>query len=45
MLSNAYQQSSAFNAEAARVDPDNKLLWRFSRRRLTGEEIRDAILR
>jgi Protein of unknown function (DUF1553)/Protein of unknown function (DUF1549) len=44
MLSNAYQQSSAFNAEAARVDPENKLLWRFRRRRLTGEEIRDATL-
>ncbi len=44
MLSNAYQQSSSFDAEAARVDPDDKLLWRFRRRRLTGEEIRDAIL-
>jgi hypothetical protein len=44
MLSNAYQQSSAFNAEAAKVDPDNRLLWRFHRQRLTGEEIRDAIL-
>ncbi len=44
MLSNAYQQSSAFNAEAAKADPDNKLLWRFRRQRLTGEEIRDAIL-
>lgn len=44
MLSNTYQQSSAFNAEAAKVDPDDKLLWRFRRRRLTGEEIRDAIL-
>src|SRR5262245_12164213 len=44
MLSNAYQQSSAFNAEAAKVDPDNKLIWRFRRQRLTGEEIRDATL-
>ncbi|HKQ80215.1 MAG TPA: DUF1549 and DUF1553 domain-containing protein [Blastocatellia bacterium] len=44
MLSNVYQQSSAFNAEAAKVDPDSKLLWRFRRQRLTGEEIRDAIL-
>src|SRR5262245_23661261 len=44
MLSNVYQQSSAFNAEAAKVDSDNKLLWRFRRQRLTGEEIRDAIL-
>ena len=44
MLSNVYQQSSAFNAEAAKVDPDDKLLWRFRRQRLTGEEIRDATL-
>jgi len=44
MLSSAYQQSSAFNEEAAKVDPDNKLLWRFQRQRLTGEEIRDSIL-
>jgi hypothetical protein len=44
MLSSAYQQSSAFNAEAAKADPDNKLLWRFRRQRLTGEEIRDAVL-
>src|SRR5262245_5155539 len=44
MLSNAYQQSSAFNADAAKADPDDKLLWRFRRQRLTGEEIRDAIL-
>ena len=44
MLSSAYQQSSAFNEAAAQVDPDNKLLWRFRRARLTGEEIRDAVL-
>ncbi|MDQ3011410.1 MAG: DUF1549 and DUF1553 domain-containing protein [Acidobacteriota bacterium] len=44
MLSSSYQQSSAFNEEAAKVDPDNKLLWRFGRQRLTGEEIRDSVL-
>ena len=44
MLSNTYQQSSAFQAEAAKVDPDNKLLWRFERRRLEGEAIRDSML-
>jgi Protein of unknown function (DUF1553)/Protein of unknown function (DUF1549) len=44
MLSNAYQQSSAFNPAAAKIDPENKLLWRFHRQRLTGEEIRDAVL-
>ena len=44
MLSNTYRQSSDFNPEAAKVDPQNKLWWRFHRQRLTGEEIRDAIL-
>ena len=37
MLSNTYQQSSAFNADAAKVDPENKLLWRYNRHRLEGE--------
>jgi hypothetical protein len=44
LLSQAYQQSSIFNTEAARVDPDNDLLWRMNRRRLDGESLRDAIL-
>ncbi len=44
MLSNSYRQSSAFNPEAAKIDPDNKLQWRYRRQRLTGEEIRDAVL-
>jgi hypothetical protein len=46
LLSNAYQQSSAVpeKAEALEKDPDNKLLWRFNRRRLDAEEIRDAML-
>jgi hypothetical protein len=44
MLSNTYRQASDFSAEAAKVDPQNKLWWRFQRQRLTGEEIRDAIL-
>ena len=44
MLSNAYQQSSAYQEAAAKVDPDNKLLWRFARRRLEGEVIRDSML-
>jgi hypothetical protein len=44
MLSNTYQQSTAFNEAAAKSDPDDTLLWRFRRQRLTGEEIRDAIL-
>jgi hypothetical protein len=44
MLSNTYRQSSDFNPEAAKADPQNRLCWRFQRQRLTGEEIRDAIL-
>jgi hypothetical protein len=44
MLSKVYRQSSAHNQSAAKIDPDNKLIWRFTRQRLTGEEIRDAIL-
>ena len=39
-----YQQSSTFNAEAAAVDADNELLWRFAPQRLEAEAIRDAIL-
>ena len=48
VLSEAYQQSSAPSsgeAEAkAKIDPDDKLLWRMNRRRLDAEEIRDAVL-
>jgi hypothetical protein len=44
MLSNAYQQSSAFQAQAAAVDPDNKLLWHYDRRRVEGEVVRDSML-
>lgn len=46
LLSNAYRQSSqSSSTEAAtRIDPDDRLLWRFNRRRLTAEEIRDSML-
>ena len=44
MLSSAYQQSSAYQAEAAKADPGDKLIWRFERRRLEGEVIRDSML-
>jgi hypothetical protein len=44
LLSETYQQSSANNPAAFEKDPENKLLWRFSRRRLEAEEIRDALL-
>jgi hypothetical protein len=44
MLSAVYQQSSAFREDAAKADPSNKLLWRWNRRRLEGEAIRDSML-
>ena len=44
MMSSTYQQSSKFNADAAKVDPEDKLVWRYSRHRLEGESIRDAML-
>jgi len=44
MLSNAYQLSSVFDAKASEADPENILLWRFPRRRLEAESIRDSIM-
>ncbi|MEZ5364608.1 MAG: DUF1553 domain-containing protein [Bryobacterales bacterium] len=44
MLSAAYQQSSDFDESKALADPENRLLSRFSRRRLDVEEIRDGLL-
>ena len=44
MTSAAYRRSVAEDAADARIDPDNAALWRFARRRLTAEEIRDALL-
>ncbi|MCC6538765.1 MAG: PSD1 domain-containing protein [Bryobacterales bacterium] len=43
--SSTYRQSPENPAMAANAaDPDNKLLWRFARRRLEAEVIRDSIL-
>lgn len=44
LLTQAYQQSSDFKPEGAKVDVDSRLLWRFPPRRLSAEEIRDTIL-
>jgi hypothetical protein len=44
MASAAYQQSSEYDDDAAERDPEARLLWRFNRRRLSAEEIRDAML-
>ena len=46
LLSNTYRQASRSPMEEAaqQKDPENKLLWKFSRRRLEAEELRDAML-
>jgi mono/diheme cytochrome c family protein len=44
MLSSTYQMSTRFDPVAAQIDPENRLHWRTSRRRLEAEAIRDAIL-
>jgi hypothetical protein len=44
VLSAAYRQSSAYRTDAARIDPEDRLLWRQRPRRLEAEGIRDAIL-
>jgi hypothetical protein len=44
VLSQAYRMSSAGDPEAARVDPDGALLWRYRPRRLEAEALRDATL-
>lgn len=46
MLSATYRQTShrAVPANAAKIDPENKYLWRFNPRRLDAEQVRDAML-
>jgi len=44
LLSDAYQRSSRFDPAAAAKDSGNRLLWRFSPRRLDAETARDAML-
>ncbi len=45
VTSATYRQRSDYESvEAARLDPQNRLLWRMNRRRLEGEVIRDSIL-
>jgi hypothetical protein len=40
----AYRQASSFDEAAIKIDPDNRLLWRWTVRRLDAEAIRDAML-
>jgi hypothetical protein len=44
MTSAAYQQASADNEAARKIDPENQLLWRMNRRRLEIESLRDSML-
>jgi hypothetical protein len=44
VLSRAFRMSSGPNPAAQEADPENRLLWRMNRQRLSGEEIRDAML-
>jgi hypothetical protein len=44
VLSRAYQLSAETSAGARATDPDNRLVWRHSPRRLDAEEVRDAML-
>jgi hypothetical protein len=44
VLSRAYQMAVSDDARNSTIDPENKFWWRFERRRLTAEEIRDSIL-
>jgi hypothetical protein len=44
VLSSTYRQASADDAAFARVDADNRYLWRMNRTRLDAEELRDTVL-
>ena len=44
VTSNTYRQSSENLSADPLADPENKLLWRFRRRRLEAEAIRDSLL-
>jgi hypothetical protein len=44
VTSRAYRLSSRQNAQALTADPENRLLWRMNRRRLSPEQMRDGIL-
>jgi hypothetical protein len=44
LMSAAYRQDSRYDKERAAIDVENRLLWRWSPRRLEAEAVRDAIL-
>jgi hypothetical protein len=45
VLSSVYRQTATPDAMKARIDPDNRLLWRMNRKRLDAEMIRDGALK
>jgi hypothetical protein len=44
VTSAAYMQNATYDAERAKKDPDNRLLWRRRPQRMEGEILRDAVL-
>jgi len=44
LTSAAYQQASVDRSDAAKIDPENRLVWRMNRKRLDFESMRDALL-
>ena len=44
VLSATYRQSSAPHAQHAKIDAENRFLWRMNRLRLDAEAVRDAVL-
>lgn len=44
MISRVYQESTQTNAKFAKMDPENRLLWRANIRRLDFEALRDSLL-
>lgn len=44
VLSRTYRQASDYREDAFQIDPENRFLWRVSKRRLEAECIRDAML-
>jgi len=44
VTSSVYRQTASHHEENAQIDASNQFLWRWNRRRMDAEEIRDAIL-
>ena len=42
--SSTYRLASSYRADSARIDPENRLWWRWTVRRLDAESIRDSML-